>query len=107
MGENELAERIARIMKALANPLRLKILALCLKEEKTSREIREKLGISKPLLIAHLRELVSLGLLEYRVELDRKRMIVRKYYKTKNNLQVCVDTELLELIAREIREENA
>ena len=93
--------RTVEVLKALANPVRLSILALCLKHERSSRELREILGISKPLLIAHLRRLVALGLLEYRVEFDEKRMIVKKYYKTRIK-EICVDRGLLEEIAREI-----
>jgi predicted transcriptional regulator len=70
-----------------------------LNRERTSRELREFLGISKPLLISHLRKLMSAGLLEYRVEFDEKRMIVRKYYKTKD-VELC-----LSKILREIAEE--
>jgi len=47
--------------KVLSNPIRLKILALCIEKERSSRELREKLGISKPLLIVHLRKLISMG----------------------------------------------
>ena len=85
-------------MKTLANPIRLRILALCVSKERTSRELREILGISKPLLITHLRKLVKGGFLDYRAELDESRMIVRKYYKTKN-IEICVDMETLKEIA--------
>jgi len=40
------------------------------------------------------------GFLEYRVELDERRMIVRKYYRTKN-IDLCVAT-VLEEILREL-----
>jgi len=33
---------------SLANPKRLEILDLCLSEERTSKELREKLRVSKP-----------------------------------------------------------
>jgi len=72
-------------------------LALCLNEEKTSKQLRETLGISKPLLISHLRKLTNNGLLEYRVEFDEKRMIVRKYYRTKN-VDLCMRAVLEEII---------
>ena len=91
-------KRVAEIFKAIANPLRLKILALCLEKERTSRELREILGISKPLLIVHLRKLVETGLLEYRVELDPNRMIVIKYYRTKPDIKICLDKKTLKEI---------
>lgn len=98
--ERDIADRGAEIFKSLANPIRLKILALCLSKERTSKELREFLGISKPLLISHLRKLTNAGLLEYRVELDEKKMIVRKYYKTKN-IDLCL-MEILKEIEKDI-----
>ncbi|WP_461866903.1 ArsR family transcriptional regulator [Thermococcus sp.] len=85
--------------------MRLKILALCLNEEKTSKQLREALGISKPLLISHLRKLMNSGFLEYRVEFDEKRMIVRKYYRTKN-IDLCIATVLEEII-REMKSQSS
>ena len=96
------SEELARLLKVLGNPLRLKILALCLTKERTSRELREKLGISKPLLIANIRKLVNAGLLEYRVEIDKERMIIRKYYSTKKGLSICLNEEVLEKVAKKL-----
>ncbi|RLF77147.1 ArsR family transcriptional regulator [Thermococci archaeon] len=98
--EKDIAQRSADIFKALSSPIRLKILSLCLNDEKTSKQLRDALGISKPLLISHLRKLTNIGLLEYRVEFDEKRMIVRKYYKTKN-IDLCM-MEILEKIISEM-----
>ena len=50
---------LSTVLKALANPTRLAILALCAEREMTSRELRERLRISKPLLIAHIRILMG------------------------------------------------
>ncbi len=102
MDTTNIAERLAELLKVLASPIRLKILALCLSKERTSRELREELGISKPLLIAHLRKLVDAGLLEYRTELDEERVIVRKYYKTKS-FEICINPEILEEIFEEFK----
>ena len=101
-GGDDVASRTASILKALSNPIRLKILALCLKKERSSRELREILGISKPLLIVHLKQLVKKGFLEYRVEFDQERMIVRKYYRTKRDFRVCIDENVLEEILKEL-----
>ncbi len=101
MSSDCLAERFAELLKVLANPIRLKILALCLSKERSGRELRESLGISKPLLIAHLRKLVEAGLLEYRTELDEERMIVRKYYRTRR-FEICVNSDVLEAILEDI-----
>lgn len=105
MGDLHLAEDLAELLKVLANPIRLKILALCLFKERTSRELREKLGLSKPLLISHLRKLVNMGLLEYRVEFDEERMVVRKYYKTRK-FEVCINSKVLNEIFKSLAVEN-
>lgn len=103
MTERDLAERLAETLKALNNPTRLKILALCLIKERSSRELRETLGLSKPLLIAHLRKLINAGFLEYRVEFDEERMIVKKYYRTRRDVKVCVDPSILLKIAEDLQ----
>ncbi len=103
MAEGDAEENIQRLsetFKALSNPTRLRILILCMDAEKTSRELREALGISKPLLISHLRKLLNAGFLEYRVELDEKRMIVRKHYRTRG------DVPCIEEILRSVRDRS-
>ncbi len=45
------------------------------------------------------------GFLEYRVEFDEKRMIVRKYYRTKN-IDLCIATVLEEII-REMKSQSS
>ena len=96
------SEELARLLKVLGHPDRLKILALCLTKERTSRELREKLGLSKPLLIVNIKKLVNIGLLEYRVEYDEERMIIRKYYRTKKDLRICLDEKTLKKIAEKL-----
>ncbi len=85
---------------ALSHPIRLKILALCSVRERTAKELREMLKISKPLLIAHLKVLLRVGLLEFRAELDTKRYIVRKYYRTRD-FKLCVSGEELSKLLNE------
>jgi len=92
--DDESFQNLASVLKALANPTRLKILALCSTRERSSRELREELGISKPLLIAHLRILLRAGLLTYRVEVDEEKGIIRKYYRTAD-FRVCVSKDNL------------
>lgn len=98
-GSNESFEDLASVLKALANPTRLKILALCSSRERSSRELRDALGISKPLLIAHLRILLRAGLLTYRVEVDEERGVIRKYYRTAD-FRICVSREYLSKLSR-------
>ncbi len=68
------------LFKALSNPVRLKILALCSQKPMTSKELRVALGIgiSKPLLLAHLKILIKAGLIQYDVEIDSERGLIRK-----------------------------
>ncbi len=94
---------LAKLLKVLANPTRLEILALCLSRERTSKELREKLGVSKPLLISHLRKLLNFDLLEYRAELDEEKLVVRKYYRTKV-FEICVNRDVLGEIAEKLEE---
>jgi DNA-binding transcriptional ArsR family regulator len=94
-------DEIVEVLKALSNPIRLKILALCLKKERCSRDLRETLKISKPLLITHLRKLVNAGFLSFRIEIDEERIIIRKYYKTKD-IEIHIGKKLLNEIANEI-----
>ncbi len=88
---------LAKLLKAIAHPIRLKILILCAQKEQTSRELREALNISKPLLIAHLHKLTEAGFLEHRAEVDEKKMIIKKYYKT-TNFTVHIDANFLKKI---------
>ncbi|RLG85554.1 MAG: ArsR family transcriptional regulator [Thermoprotei archaeon] len=94
MPEGDVWERLAEILSALAHPTRLKILALCSEKERSSRELREALGISKPLLLAHLRVLMRAGLIEYRAELDEQRFVVRKMYRAKS-FRICISPQEL------------
>jgi predicted transcriptional regulator len=102
MDDADIVENLVELLKVLANPIRLKILALCLSKEMTSRELRSELKLSKPLLISHLRKLVNTGMLDCRVELDRKRMIVRKYYRTRN-FEICINSRVLEEIFENLK----
>ncbi len=90
---------LADFFRILGNDIRLKILALCSVRERSSRELREILGISKPLLIAHLRKLLRTGLLSYRVEVDEGKGVLRKYYKT-SEFRIIVSHELLRELCR-------
>jgi len=88
----------AEILRILGNPLGLKISALCAKRKHSSRELREKLNISKPLLIAHLKKLQKIGLIEAKVEIDKNTYTLRKYYKTTKFKIIISDEKLKEMI---------
>ncbi len=56
------AELQARV-RALASPVRLRILRLCLHEERTNKELADELGMNPGTLLYHVRTLASLGFL--------------------------------------------
>lgn len=49
--------------RALASPLRLRILRLCLHESRTNKELAEELGVNAGSLLHHVRSLVANGFL--------------------------------------------
>ncbi len=85
------------LFKALSNPVRLKILALCSQKSMTSRELRVALGISKPLLLAHLKILIKAGLIQYDVEIDSERGLIRKKYRT-TKIRLCIDNNVIQKV---------
>ncbi len=85
------------LFKALSNPVRLKILALCSQKPMTSKELRVALGISKPLLLAHLKILIKAGLIQYDVEIDSERGLIRKKYRTAK-IRFCIDNNVIQKI---------
>ncbi len=89
---SSLIEGLSTLMKAFSHPIRLKILALCAVKRRSNRELREILGISKPLLILHLKELTKRGLLTVETEIDEDRLIVRKFYKI-SNFEICLNKD--------------
>ena len=59
----ERREATAAEAKALANPLRLRILRLCLDEALTNKELADRLGKDPGTLLHHVRTLVATGFL--------------------------------------------
>ena len=64
--EEELYERRARICKAFANPLRLKILDLVAQRVRPVSELHQRLGISEANLSQHLAVLRGAGVIATR-----------------------------------------
>ena len=52
-----------RRARALASPLRLRILRLCLHEARTNKELADELGLNPGTLLHHIRTLVDTGFL--------------------------------------------
>lgn len=74
-------------LKALADPVRLRLLALCVRGEATVSELTEVTGQSQPRISQHLKQLCNSDLLErfrdgqfvyYRVTLSRERAVRRR-----------------------------
>ena len=74
-------------LKALADPIRLRLLALCVRGEATVSELTEVTGQSQPRISQHLKQLCAAGLLErfrdgqfayYRVSLHRDHACLRR-----------------------------
>lgn len=66
------AEALAR-GRALASPLRLRILRLCLHEPRTNRELAELLGVNPGSMLHHVRALADTGFLRAEPERRGKR----------------------------------
>jgi len=74
-------------LKALADPVRLRLLALCVRGEATVSELTEVMGQSQPRISQHLKQLCAAGLLQrfrdgqfayYRVSLERDNAAQRR-----------------------------
>jgi DNA-binding transcriptional ArsR family regulator len=61
--DREVFERQARICKAFANPIRLKLLDLLAKRDWKVGEVQKELAISKPNLSQHLAVLKAAGII--------------------------------------------
>jgi len=57
-------ERLIATLRALADPVRLRILALCMRGECSVSELTDVLGQSQPRISQHLRQLCDVGLLQ-------------------------------------------
>jgi DNA-binding transcriptional ArsR family regulator len=60
----ERREATVREAKAMAHPLRLRILRLCLHQELTNKQLAERLGRDPGTILYHVRHLADAGLLE-------------------------------------------
>jgi len=81
------SEKLIAHLKALADPVRLRLLALCVRGEATVSELTEVMAQSQPRISQHLKQLCSAGLLErfrdgqfayYRVSLGRADAALRR-----------------------------
>ena len=92
---------LSKVLSAMAHPTRLKILALCAERERSRRELREVLNVSKPLLLAHLRILRDAGLVEERTVFDEERFVVKRVCRT-SDFKICLSREFFRKLLREL-----
>jgi DNA-binding transcriptional ArsR family regulator len=71
-------------LKALAHPLRLRILRLCLHEALTNKEFAERLGLDPATTLHHVRTLVRGGFIEPQAERIGARGALEKPYRATN-----------------------
>jgi len=80
-------EQLIRHLKALADPIRLRLLALCVRGESTVTELTQVMAQSQPRISQHLKQLCDAGLLErfrdghfvyYRVPLSHAKAAERR-----------------------------
>ena len=70
---------LLEILSALANPHRLQILAALANETNYVSQLAREIGISRPLLIMHLKRLEGAGLVTSRLELSDEGKAMRYY----------------------------
>ena len=74
-------QRLVKTLKALSNPIRLRIIASLTNEPKHAYALAKELGISYPLTYLHLKGLRKMGLVEeIREELKSKGLPTVKTY---------------------------
>jgi predicted transcriptional regulator len=78
-----LSSDLLEVLSALANPHRLQIIKALVNETNYVSQLAREIGISRPLLIIHLKKLEDAGLVKSRLELsgDGKAM---RYYEVVN-----------------------
>ena len=80
MGEDR-QQKLVKTLKALANPIRLKIIASLTDEPKHAYALAKELGLSYPLTHLHLKGLRKIGLVEeIRQEVTAEGLPTKKTY---------------------------
>jgi ArsR family transcriptional regulator len=76
-------QTLVKTMKALANPIRLRIIALLEREPKHAYALAKELGVSYPLAHLHMKGLKKMGLIEEIEQEEREgRPSVKTYAPT-------------------------
>lgn len=88
-------------LRALAHPLRWRILRLCLEESLTNQRLASLLGLSPATTLRHVRALVKAGFLEaLPVRTGRRGALERPYRATGRTLGLTLDPHEPELAQR-------
>ncbi len=89
-------EDLARLLDALAHPLRLRIVALLWRRgDMYLAEIAECLGVSRALAKIHLKKLESSGIVGSRVVVENGKAVARRYYHLRWRDVVCISPEII------------
>jgi predicted transcriptional regulator len=75
-------------LSALANPHRLQIITALVNETNYVSQLAREIGISRPLLIMHLKKLEDAGLVRSRLELSGDGKAMRYYEVINFNIQL-------------------
>jgi len=95
----------AKILKALADPLRLEILAFIGNDEKCVCEIVEKIDVVQPLISRHLKILKDNGILHFRKEMNKRfySVIDKRIFDILDKLSPELCDEISKVIIQQIR----
>jgi ArsR family transcriptional regulator len=98
---NEDAGQMVKKLKALANPLRLKIIASLCEKPKTVYTLAKELNLPYPLVHLHLTGLKKLGLIrEVKVEKRKEGLPPARYYAPTDFKLVLTPKEIEELFRK-------
>lgn len=83
MSEIESEEELTKMLKALANPIRLRIISHLSREPMNVYDLAKALKLSYPLTFLHMKTLKALGLVkEVKREESAKGLLPIRYYRT-------------------------
>jgi len=89
---NENGNDLLRILEALSNPYRLRIIASLKDRRKYVSELAREIGISRPLLYLHLQRLEGAGLVSGSLELSNDGKAMKFYELTDFNIPLSPET---------------
>lgn len=93
-------DQLLKVLEALSNPYRLKILAVLYKERQYVSQLARQLGISRPLLYLHLQKLEDAELIKghHEISEDGKAM---KYFEL-ISFSLPIDESLIASVAESV-----